>query len=66
MKVVDPVCRMEIDKESTKFVSEYMGQLYYFESEICQREFDEDPEAYAEVIAGKIYGEHGERLDGSE
>ncbi len=66
MKVVDPVCKMELEKESTKFVSEFMGQLYYFDSKTCQHEFDDDPEAYAEVIAGRMYGAHGERLDGSE
>lgn len=66
MKVLDMVCGMELEKENTKFVSEFMGQLYYFDSLACQREFDDDPEAYAAVTAGRMYGDHGERLDGSE
>jgi len=66
MKVVDPVCKMELEKENTKFMTEYMGQMYYFDSEACLHEFEDDPEEYAEVIAGRIYRQYGERLDGSE
>jgi YHS domain-containing protein len=66
MKVVDPVCKMELEKENTKFMTEYMGQMYYFDSEACLLEFEDDPEEYAEVIAGRIYRQYGERLDGSE
>jgi len=66
MMVLDPVCRMELDKESTRFASEYMGHIYYFDSKTCMHEFEDDPEAYAEVIARRMYDEYGERLDGSE
>lgn len=66
MIAVDPVCRVEVNTEDTKFISEYRGRTYYFDSPGCQQEFENDPEAYAEPILERVYDEHGDRLDGSE
>jgi PKD repeat protein len=44
--VVDVVCKMEIDKRTAEFTSEYKGTTYYFCSADCKKEFDENPEKY--------------------
>lgn len=41
----DPVCGMEVD-EKTEFRSEYNGKVYYFCSQHCKNEFDENPQKY--------------------
>jgi len=46
MKVTDPVCGMEIEKEEAAAKSEYKGNTYYFCSKRCKEKFDNDPEAY--------------------
>lgn len=66
MMVTDPVCLMEINKDEVKFVSEYRGQTYYFDSERCKQEFDDSPDEFVGTIPEKVYGDHGERFDGSE
>ena len=43
---IDPVCKMEVDEKRSKFRSEYEGRNYYFCSEECKQEFEEDPEEY--------------------
>lgn len=48
-KVQDPVCRMGIDKNETKYSLEYKGKKYYFCSENCQKKFDADGDQYAAV-----------------
>ena len=44
--VVDVVCKMEIDRRTAEFKSEYKGTTYYFCSASCKKEFDENPEKY--------------------
>ena len=44
--VTDPVCKMKVDKNKTKYSSEYKGQKYYFCSENCMNSFKEAPEKY--------------------
>jgi YHS domain-containing protein len=66
MMTVDPVCGVEINKEDTRFIVEYRGRIYYFDSPNCQQEFENEPEAYAEPIPDRVYDEYGDRLDGSE
>ena len=46
-KAIDPVCEMEVDTQLADFKSEYNGKEYYFCSNSCKIEFDEDPENYA-------------------
>ncbi len=38
---IDPVCKMEVDEEDAKYVSEYKGKKYYFCTLDCKKEFDE-------------------------
>jgi YHS domain-containing protein len=46
MKVVDPVCKMEIDSEKAVATSEYKGQTIYFCAQGCKIAFDKNPEKY--------------------
>ncbi len=43
---IDPVCSMEIEERTAEFTSEYDGRTYYFCSEHCKEEFENDPEEY--------------------
>ncbi len=45
---IDPVCKMEIDKEDAGAETDYKGSKYYFCSEDCKESFDKAPEKYAE------------------
>ena len=45
-KVLDPVCRMKIDKDKSKFFLEYEGDGYYFCSENCKNKFVASPQQY--------------------
>lgn len=42
MKVIDPVCGMEVDTEKPAAVSSYKGQEYYFCSAMCREVFDRE------------------------
>jgi P-type Cu+ transporter len=46
MKVIDPVCKMEIDPVKAAGQSEYQGQTYYFCAAGCKTAFDKSPEKY--------------------
>lgn len=46
MKVVDPVCRMEIDSEKAVAKSEYQSNTYYFCAPGCKVAFDKNPQKY--------------------
>jgi len=41
----DPTCKMEIE-ESEAVELEYNGQIYYFCSEACRKQFEENPQLY--------------------
>lgn len=43
----DPVCDMEIDEQSAAGRSQFQGQTYYFCTQSCKDEFDQNPEQYA-------------------
>lgn len=45
-KVIDPVCGMEVDPETTQWKTEYKGKSYYFYAPGCLRSFEKDPEKY--------------------
>jgi len=47
-KVIDPICRMEIDESEARATSVYKGKTYYFCSESCKEQFDKKPEKYSE------------------
>ncbi len=40
---VDPVCDMKVDEKKSQFTSTYDGKIYYFCSEACKTEFEENP-----------------------
>ncbi|NJE26497.1 YHS domain-containing protein [Thermococcus sp. MV5] len=42
---IDPVCGMEVSKE-TEFKVEYEGKIYYFCSSQCKAQFEANPEKY--------------------
>jgi YHS domain-containing protein len=46
-QVKDPVCGMMIDDKDAAATSEYNGKRYYFCSQDCKVEFDENPKDYA-------------------
>src|SRR5512136_1990908 len=47
MTVKDPVCGMEIDPKAAFATREHMGQVFYFDSENCVKQFDADPHRFA-------------------
>ena len=45
---IDPICKMDVDEKTAKWVSEYNGKKYYFCAPGCKKTFDENPEKYLE------------------
>ncbi len=45
-KAIDPVCKMEVDVNTAKWVSEYKGKKYYFCAPGCKTSFEKDPKKY--------------------
>ena len=45
-KVKDPVCGMIVDPKNSKFKSEFKELTYYFCSEHCKSQFDQNPELF--------------------
>jgi YHS domain-containing protein len=43
---VDPICKMEVDEKSARFVTEYHGKKYYFCAPGCKKTFEDNPEKY--------------------
>ncbi len=46
---VDPVCNMQMDEDEAEDTSLYKGKTYFFCSEDCKAEFDQDPERYIQA-----------------
>lgn len=44
----DPICGMDVDEKTAQYKSEYKDKTYYFCGPACKREFDADPEKYAD------------------
>lgn len=42
----DPVCGMEVTRDTAEARSNYEGQTYYFCSLDCKETFDKNPEKY--------------------
>lgn len=61
MKVIDPVCGMEVDMDTAQWKFEYQGQTYYFCAPGCMRSFQREPEKYLKggPSASMEAGEHG-------
>ncbi len=45
---IDPVCGMEVKEDEAAATSTYQGKTYYFCSQACKADFDENPEEYIE------------------
>ena len=45
---IDPICKMEVDEETAKYISEYNGKKYFFCAPGCKKTFDENPDKYIE------------------
>ena len=43
---IDPVCKMEVEKDKAAATSEYKGETYYFCALGCKKAFDQNPEKY--------------------
>lgn len=46
MKVIDPVCKMQIDSEKAAATTQYKGRTIYFCAAACKTKFDQEPEKY--------------------
>ena len=46
--VIDPVCGMSVNPETTKITTVVEAQSYYFCAESCRKAFEEDPEKFLE------------------
>jgi uncharacterized membrane protein YraQ (UPF0718 family)/YHS domain-containing protein len=44
---IDPICKMQVDKENAAATSIYLKKGYYFCSGKCKEQFDKNPERYA-------------------
>jgi YHS domain-containing protein len=58
MKVIDPVCKMEVETEIAQWKSEYKGTAYYFTAPDCKSTFDEDPEKYLSGAHDRGHHDH--------
>ena len=47
---VDPVCGVTMDHADAFWHSDYLGTKYYFDSEECKRQFDENPDLFSATI----------------
>ena len=45
--VIDPVCGASLKGETVVVKSVHQGETYYFCSQSCKMEFDDNPNAYA-------------------
>jgi Cu+-exporting ATPase len=43
----DPVCGMDVDTANAAGQSDFNGKTYYFCSESCKEQFDENPQQFA-------------------
>ncbi len=46
--VKDPVCGMELDENTTMYMTKFEGKRYYFCSHNCISIFKKDPRRYVE------------------
>lgn len=45
-QIVDPVCKMSVDKKTAAATFEYQGKTYYFCSQACKNLFEKNPDKY--------------------
>jgi Cu+-exporting ATPase len=47
----DPVCGMRVDETESEFQTQFAGKKYFFCSEECRKEFENQPDEYLEPAA---------------
>jgi Cu+-exporting ATPase len=47
-RVKDPVCGMEVEKDTAEGPVEHMGETFYFCSAGCKEKFENEPMKYTE------------------
>ena len=52
----DPVCNMTCNEKTTRHISEYKGQKYYFCAEGCRKAFLENPGKFIDSECAKPKG----------
>jgi Cu+-exporting ATPase len=45
----DPVCGMEVDVATARYIAELDGETYYFCGKGCMLEFQDDPERFLDA-----------------
>jgi len=45
----DPVCLASVDEEKPRFKSMYRDKEYFFCSNYCKKQFDENPKRYTRI-----------------
>ena len=48
--VKDLVCGMDVEPKTAVNKSDYKGQIYYFCSPGCKKDFDKNPEKYVKPV----------------
>ena len=48
--VKDLVCGMDVEPKTAVIKSDYKGQIYYFCSPGCKKDFDKNPEKYVKPV----------------
>ncbi len=46
--VKDPVCGMQVEESTAEDTATYQGKTYYFCSEDCKEQFEDNPQQYTE------------------
>ena len=52
----DLVCGMEVEGQDNSYFSDYGGEMYYFCSADCKRQFDDHPDDYIRKDARERLG----------
>lgn len=60
-QVKDPVCGMMIEDADAVATADYNGKRYFFCSQDCKVEFDENPADYADSGSGGAGGRSGQK-----
>jgi YHS domain-containing protein len=47
----DPVCGLRVDEKKAEFQTQFAGKKYFFCSEECRKEFEDQPQDYVETAA---------------
>jgi len=50
---IDPVCGMEVEEKTAKWISDYKGKKYYYCNLHDKREFEKNPEKYTSRAENK-------------